>query len=428
MSFLRNELLRARESPLFRNSSRLLVGQGSGVILQATYFVVLARLLGPREYGVFIGAFAFTGMVASYSTLGTGTLFLRYVSLDRKEFAVYWGNLLCVTTLIGALLTCFLHLLAPRILNPASATLVLLAAIANCFCAQLTSETARVFQAFERMQITAFLSLLTNFIRTVAVVGMLLTVHHANAWQWAAASTAVSAIGTLVAITAVTVQFGSPVFRPKLFLRCGAEGFGYSFATSAASVYNDLDKAMLSHHNMSAAIGIYTMAYRIVDIATIPIISIRDAVMPRLFQSSRDGVSGSANLVRRLMMRSVVMSLLASAGMFLCAPLIPRIVGGSFGESMIALRWLCLIPVFRSIHQLTGSALTGAGRQNYRTATQLMVAAFNFALNVYLIPHFGWKGAAWSSLASDAVLAFLNWSALNIMNNQKRHSALPAVA
>ena len=51
-------------------------------------------------------------------------------------------------------------------------------------------------------------------------------------------------------------------------------------------------------------------------------------------------------------------------------------------------------PVFRSIHQITGSALAGAGLQNYRTTTQLMVAAFNFALNLYLIPHFGWRGAA----------------------------------
>ena len=73
MSSLCHELRRVRESPLFRNASWLLAGQGLGVLLQAIYFVVLARLLGPQEYGVFIGAFAFTGIVACYSTLGTGT-------------------------------------------------------------------------------------------------------------------------------------------------------------------------------------------------------------------------------------------------------------------------------------------------------------------------------------------------------------------
>jgi O-antigen/teichoic acid export membrane protein len=255
--------------------------------------------------------------------------------------------------------------------------------------------------------------------RTVAAVGMLLILHHASAWQWAVASTTVSAIGALVAITVVTVRFGFPTFRPKLFLKCGAEGFGYSLATSAASVYNDIDKAMLSHYNMNAANGIYAMAYRIVDIATIPTISIRDAVMPRLFQEGPAGVRGSSRLVRSLMTRSVLVSLLASAGMFLCAPLIPRIVGYTFGESVTALRWLCLIPVFRSIHQITGSALTCAGLQNYRTATQFMVAALNFALNLYLIPYFGWKGAAWSSVASDAALGALNWRILHVVGGQQ---------
>jgi O-antigen/teichoic acid export membrane protein len=423
MSFLRSELRGTRESPLFRSASWLLVGQGSGVLLQAAYFVVLARLLGPLEYGVFIGAFAFTGVVASYSTLGTGTLLLRYVSLNHKEFAVYWGNVLLVTGLLGAFLTCVLHLFGARILNPASAALVLMAAIANCFCAQLTTETARVFQTFQKMRSTALLSLLTSTMRTVAAIGMLLILHHASAWQWAVASTAVSAVGTLVAITVVTVRIGFPIFRPKLFLKHSAEGFSYSFATSAASVYNDIDKAILSHFDMNAANGIYTMAYRIVDIATIPIISIRDAVMPRLFQGGRAGLNGSSKLVRRLLTRSIIVSLFASAGMFFCAPLMPRIVSHSFDESVAALRWLCLIPVLRSIHQITGSALTGAGLQHYRTTTQLAVAAFNFALNLYLIPHLGWEGAAWSSLASDGALGILNWGILSFVG--RRQECLP---
>jgi O-antigen/teichoic acid export membrane protein len=421
-------MFRARESPLFRNATWLLAGQGCGVVLQAVYFVVLARLLGSVQYGIFIGALAFTGVVASYSSLGTGTLLLRYVSLNRSEFAVYWGNLLSMTTLLGVLLTGILRFLAPKLLSLESASLVLLAATANCFCAQLTSETARVFQAFEQMRITALLSLLTNIMRTVVAVGMLLVVHRANAWQWAVASTAISAIATSVAIGTVTFRFGLPMFRFRLFYERGTEGLGYSFATSTASVYNDVDKAMLSHYSMNAAAGVYAVAYRIVDIATIPIISIRDALLPRLFRHGRAGMTESSKLVQGLILRATLGSLLASAGMFLCAPAIPRIVGLNYSESVPALRWLCILPVFRSVHQISGSALTGAGLQNYRTTSQLIVAAFNFILNLYLIPHFGWRGAAWSSLASDAVLASLNWGALLLVRTRSCHSALSATA
>ncbi len=65
----------------------MLVGQGLSFFCQAAYFVLLARLLGSREYGVVVGAFAFASLVSQYSSLGTGTLLLRYVSINRREFA-----------------------------------------------------------------------------------------------------------------------------------------------------------------------------------------------------------------------------------------------------------------------------------------------------------------------------------------------------
>jgi O-antigen/teichoic acid export membrane protein len=102
------------------------------------------------------------------------------------------------------------------------------------------------------------------------------------------------------------------------------------------------------------------------------------------------------------------LALLCTLGMFVLAPLIPRIVGVGFTESILALRWLCFIPVFRSIHQMTGSALTGAGLQTYRTSSQVAAAVASLGLNVALIPRYGWLGAAWGSLLTDGVLALMN--------------------
>ena len=85
-----------------RNAGWLFAGQGLGLVLQAAYFVILARLLGPMQYGIYAGAFAFANLVAQYSALGTGTVFLRYVSSDHSSFAVYWGNILVVPLLWSA--------------------------------------------------------------------------------------------------------------------------------------------------------------------------------------------------------------------------------------------------------------------------------------------------------------------------------------
>jgi O-antigen/teichoic acid export membrane protein len=98
--------------------------------------------------------------------------------------------------------------------------------------------------------------------------------------------------------------------------------------------------------------------------------------------------------------------------MVVAAPIIPHLVGNGFGESVVALRWLCLLPFFRSLHISAGDALTGAGYQKFRLSTQTGAAAFNFATNLYLIPRYGWLGAAWASLATDGLLVAGNWAVL----------------
>jgi len=416
------EIAKLRASPMARNAGWLLAGQGLGLVLQAAYFIILARLLGPIQYGIFAGAFALASLAAQYSALGTGIVFLRYVSSDHSAFAVYWGNILTATSVVGGALVVVLHLLGPRLLNPASAALVLLAAIGNCVCAQFTIESGRVFQTFEKMRVTAALNLLTNLVRTLAAASMLVAMHRASAWQWALVSTLVSALAACITLVTVTVSYGRPRFDAKLFARRAPEGLGFAVAMSTSSLYNDLDKTMLSHYGMNQANGIYSMAYRIVEIATIPIFSIRDAAMPRFFRFGRAGIAASADLSNRLMRRTLSLGALAAVGMFVAAPLIPFVVGHGFTEGVAALRWLCLIPLFRSIHQMTGSALAGAGMQNYRTATQLAAATLNFFLNLWLIPTWGWHGAAWSSLCTDAALAAMNWGTLRIQLNRSANA------
>jgi O-antigen/teichoic acid export membrane protein len=244
---------------------------------------------------------------------------------------------------------------------------------------------------------------------------MLLTLHHATAAQWVVASMAVSALAVVAALILVTVNFGWPEIVPRLFLSRGAEGAEYAISASADTAYNDLDKTMLSHYGMSAGNGIYTMAYRVIDLATMPISSIQMASEPRLFQLGATSLRGAATFGRRLMKRGLLMSMVAAVGMFLLAPLIPLVVGRGFTQSISALRWLCLIPVFRSIHGISGGVLTGAGLQRYRTVAQILAVIVNFGLNLWLIPTHGWRGAAWASLATDGALGVMLWTALTLL-------------
>lgn len=409
MTILIAELRRLRSSSLARNAGWMLIGQGLNLLLQAGYFILLARLLEVKEYGIFVGAFAFVSLAIPYSALGSGTLFVQYVSSNAENFAAYWGNILLATFSAGTLITGLLYLVAPHLLSPASASIILLVALGECICRQLVGCIGEMFQAFEQLGMMATVISLISFLRLLAVAILTLFLHHATAWQWALASLVASVLAAIVGSVIILARYGRPRFMPRLLFARLGEGLNFSLGGSTQSAYNDIDKAMLSHYGMNVANGIYTLAYRIVNLATIPVTALDAAALPRYFRQNQQGASAVHHLSARLAWRAVLVGLLMSGCMFMAAPLIPYIVGRGFSESVSALRWLCLIPAFRGAHQLTGSAVTGMGFQRYRTRVQFAAAALNFGLNLWLIPSYGWLGAAWASLATDGSLAVVNW-------------------
>ena len=411
-----------REGTLARNAGWMFLGQGLTFFLQGAYFILLARLLGSQQYGIFVGAAAVVSLVSQYSTLGSGWVLLRHVSQDHRKFAEYWGNTILTTLIVGVVVIVLLKLCGKWMLGPAGASIVVLIAIGECICARLTEAAGQAFQAFENLRWTATLTAVTSVVRLLTAAIMTLILHHASVQQWAVAWAAVSLVCALVAVAMVTVRLGKPTFRPGLVGSSASEGIAFSFAGSTTAVYNDVDKVMLSHYGMIADNGTYSMAYRVVDLSCVPIRSLHSAALPRFFKKGLAGVNGSIGFATKILKKTLPYAVAAAALMFVFAGIIPVIVGESFANSVPTLRWLCLLPALRSLHLSAGDSLTGAGYQRYRTACQVSAAAVNFGLNLYLIPAFSWHGAAWSSLATDGLLAAANWTVLGFVVRKERNA------
>jgi len=397
---------------LGRNAVWTLAGQGLSLVFQAAYFILLARLLGSQQYGIFVGAAALVAIVSQYSSFGSGMVLLRYVSHDHRKFSAYWGNVILTTLAVGSLLVLGMSLLGGALVGAQSASVVLLVALGECTCAKIAECAGQAFQAFEKMRTTALLTAMTSFVRLTAVCTLIAASHHATARQWAWASLCVSLISSLVAVSAVSLQLGKPLFGLRLTFKSMAEGLGFSFASSTTSIYNDLDKTMLSRYGFAEANGAYSVAYRIVDFGCVPMRSLHFAALPRFFKRGARGVSECTAFARKILRTTLPFALFSALALYLAAGMVPLIVGQSFAESVHALRWLCLLPVFRSLHLSAGDTLTGIGRQPFRTASQVVAAGVNFALNLYLIPRYSWRGAAWASLITDGLLAVANWFVL----------------
>src|SRR5579863_3995619 len=113
-----------KSGSLARNASWVFLGQGLSVICQGAYFILLARLLGKVEYGVYAGAFAMVAILSAYSSLGSSLVLLRHVSPDHRKFAPYWGNVLIITPALGTAFIALLTWIGPHLAHSYTSTLV----------------------------------------------------------------------------------------------------------------------------------------------------------------------------------------------------------------------------------------------------------------------------------------------------------------
>jgi O-antigen/teichoic acid export membrane protein len=214
-------------------------------------------------------------------------------------------------------------------------------------------------------------------------------------------------IGTAIGIGVVSRCCVPPRFQLNLFVPSVREGFHFATSLASQSVYNDIDKTMLARLSTVEAAAIYAAAYRFIEAAILPIRSVANAAYPEFFRVGAQGVTSGFGFARRILQRSSLYGLGTAAALFLMAGFIPMVLGRAYQESVTALRWLCLLPVIKCVHIFLSDTLTGANYQWQTSSAQIAVAVFNILINLWLIPAFTWRGAAWSSLATDGLLMVL---------------------
>ena len=383
----------------------MLVGQGFKLLIQALYFTVIARCLGAQNYGAFVGVVGLVGILLPFATLGSGFLLIKNVSRDKRQFRENCGCAL-LTTFLSAATLFGVVVLVSNVLLPAKIPmrLVMMVAAADLFGTSITGICGQAFIAFERMKWTASINVLLSALRLVAALILATVSAKPTALEWGEFYFASTTIVTLLALMLVVVKLGVPALNITHHAAEIREGFYFSISQSAQTIYNDIDKAMLARLSTLEATGIYGAAYRLVDVSFTPVASVLVAAYPNFFRVGVDGIPATLRYVKPLIVRALGYAAFVAVALLVGAGVVPLILGGEYRLTVEALRWLAVLPLLKAVHFFLADTLTGAGYQGLRTAINAGVAVFNVAINMWLIPAYSWRGAAWSSIASDALL------------------------
>lgn len=389
-----------------QNTGWMLLGQGLRLVVQALYFTVIARSLGAQNYGAFVGVVGLVGIVFPFATLGSGYLLIRNVARDPKVFGANFGLSLLTTLFSSGILffaiTGASHFLLPQTIP---ARLVMMVAASDLFAASIATLCGQAFLAFERLQWTASLNVLLSVSRLTAAALLVARHRHPAALQWGSYYLGSTVVVAVCGFVLAVVKLGPPVFRFSRGFAELREGFYFSVSQSAQTIYNDIDKTMLARLSTLEATGIYGAAYRLIDISVAPISSLLYAGFAGLMRAGAGGISSAFQCAKPLIRRAVGYGAFICVGIIAFAGIVPIVLGGEYKASEEALRWLSLLPLLKAMHFFLSDSLAAAGHQGLRTLIHVSTAAFNVLINLWIIPAYSWRGAAWSSIASDAVLA-----------------------
>src|SRR5690348_2958119 len=216
-------------SVLVRNTVLATGWQGIRVALQAVWVVLLARAVGPGDYGSFAGMAGLAAAMGSLTGLGFGMLMVQDASRDREHFSSAWKRAFRMTLISGFALWAIYMIVAPLLFRT-HMSLWSYAAIGlpELICFPVTIVAAYAFQLHERMGWAGALFTLITIGNLIAVTAFLL----ATPAKMLAFYLPFHAVGSILAAgcaVALVIRLLAPSTAAfSLTRRDMREGFGFS--------------------------------------------------------------------------------------------------------------------------------------------------------------------------------------------------------
>jgi PST family polysaccharide transporter len=219
---------------------------------------------------------------------------------------------------------------------------------------------------------------------------------------------ALAAAGITLLARRAGLRFGPGALQRVTTRRLVAEGWPLMFAGVAVVVYMKIDEIMLRHLAGPAAVGIYSAATRLTEIWYFLPLALGSSLLPALLRARARGAEADAVRLQQYFDLNAAVAYGLSLPMALAAP---WIVAAAYGPEFAAAAPIVSVHIWSSVFVFLGVArgqwLVNEGLQRFYLAATLAGAVLNIGLNLVLIPRWGGIGAAWATLASFALAAWL---------------------
>ena len=345
---------------------------GSTILSRVANFgigVMLARLLGPQEFGAFAVALVALFAMQTFNELGMGMAIVRWEG-DPREITPTITTISVLVSVV-AYAGCFAAapVYASAMSDPAATNVVRVLALAiliDGFCNTPTGLLQRRFQQGR----SAIATQLGGWIGTGVTVALAWSGHGAM-------SLAIGQVGGALICMILLISFAPESLRIG-FNRTRARelfGFGLPLAGSnlVAFAVTSVDQIVVGHVLGTEALGFYVLAFNVanwpINIFSNPVRTVTPALFARL-QQDRPALRSTFLTALGLLSAIAVPLCVLIAGV--AEPLIGMIYGAHWLPAAQPLRWLAILAALRILFELSYDYLVVLARSRFVLIIQLV--------------------------------------------------------
>ena len=376
--------------------------------LQFAAMVVLARLLSPHEFGLFGMILVFTGFASTIADAGLSSAIIQKQAISEASLSsVFWLSLA-----IGCALTIIVAFAASPLAQFYNEPRLQPMAIALAFNFVLASLCVVPYALLQKnLDFRSRFWIETVAISSSGIAALGLALAGAGVWSLVAQLLCENAT------RAIATWYLSSWRPQRLFDRTAVKellNFGWNLVGFNVVVYcaQNFDKLVIGHQIGGAALGVYSLADRLMRVPLSNVTAISGAVMFPALSKLRDNVESArrAYLQANRMIALITFPMMLGLSV-LAEPAILVIYGQKWQGAVAFVQLLSFAGLAQSVYNTAGWIFLSRGRPDILFRLGLLSMSVRI-VGVLIGLHWGLLGIAWAYVLGGYLCIFYpTWSA-----------------
>lgn len=382
---------------------------GLRLIVQAGTLLLIARMLGPDQFGAFAGIVALAVLMGTFSTFGTHFVLLGEISRNKGMRQQVLSYAVPTTLISGSLLFLVYLIICFFVFYEITLPFSVIACIGITETMLLPLFVLPVTEqiALEKTARSQLLMVFPLVLRMLAAAGVILldSEYPLILFAW------------LYVITALLSLFFMKLYSQHAWLTVKQwrlaskqelkQSAGYAALALTAAGPSEIDKILAAKLLPPGVSGLYAAGSRVIGAAILPVIALLLSAMPKLVRESKENPLQKKHLIDCILISVFLYGFLLAGLFWLAAPLVEWLFGEKYSGIAEMLKWLCLAIPSLAVRKAAGNILIARSTPWSRAVIEFSGLIIMILLSYYLVFLMGSKGLVVAVSLSEMIMSLM---------------------